>query len=417
MRELFNWRWQYILYPFWRRTMPKALRPITDAILDQMFPTYIDKYPVREPAHIARYWVDENIMAGDVAELTQAIESANPIIETVALDAEPALYEGAPVRPVAQWEPMQSVLMRFGTFYPPAWAMHAQMIEAISAVARVEIMVDSPLWAHAIHAYLQRRFRANFANIIYLHVPTNDVWIRDYGAIMAHAPDGTRVAVNPTYAVLPQYPQADDNAMPERWSAHRGIPVLPMHLHTEGGNLWADGTGTLIMTSQIFYSNRYYERDTLEAYLHTIFDFEKLIITPRMTLEETGHVDLLAKLASADTILLSQANTSTSAETLRKIKRQFERETNAQGTPYRVLELPTPSLYINWGIHTIRRAYTNALTVNGRVLVPVYGVREDEQALRVYETAMPDHDIIPIDSSEGINGGGAVHCMTREIPV
>lgn len=417
MRELFHWRRQTILYPFWRRAVPPALRAFSDAILDRAFPAYIDKHPPRTPAHIARYWVDNGIVTMDIAQATACIESAQPSLEVVNPNAPPPeQYTGEAVRVVAQWQPMHSVLMRFGTFYPSAWAMHARMIEAISAVARVEVLVDDALWAYAIDAYLAHHTRARRDNVGYLVLPTNDIWIRDYGAIMGRAPDGRLVAVNPIYAVLPQYPQQDDNAMTERWASHRGIPVAHLPLHTEGGNLWADSVGTLIMSSQIFYSNRAHERDTLEATLHRFFDYDKLIITPRLTLEETGHVDLLAKLVDDTTILLSAPTSPTTSEVLRKLRRQFDRETNAQGVPYRVLSLPTPPLYINWWLHTIRRAYTNALTINGRVLVPVFNIAEDDEALRVYESAFPAHDIIPIDSQHGINGGGAVHCMTREVP-
>jgi agmatine/peptidylarginine deiminase len=29
---------------------------------------------------------------------------------------------------------------------------------------------------------------------------------------------------------------------------------------------------------------------------------------------------------------------------------------------------------------------------------------------------MPAHEFVPIDCRAAINGGGAVHCLTREIP-
>jgi agmatine deiminase len=300
--------------------------------------------------------------------------------------------------------------------YPTVWKMHAQMAEAISQVAIAEILLPTELWARAIAVYLEARGRANMANVHFTVLRTNDIWIRDYGPIMGIAKDENRVAVNAIYDVLPQYPQDDDNGMVSHWAAHRNFAMQPLELHTEGGNLWSDGQGTLIMSSQVFMSNPYYDRDRLLEYLHQIFEFEKLIITPRLTLEETGHVDLLVKLVSADTAFVARADSFSTGEVLRKTKRLLERETNAKGQPYRVIQLPTPSLYMNWFSYPIRRGYTNSLTVNGRVLVPVYGITLDEQVLRIYADAMPDYEIIPIDSHIGINGGGAVHCMTKEVP-
>ncbi|QPC83263.1 agmatine deiminase family protein [Phototrophicus methaneseepsis] len=409
-------RFEYVIYPLWRRDVPPWARSLAEWALGRTLPAYIDRHPPQYPAEIARYLADEGIIpGGDPNDIMTLLNNA-PSPATADLSARAPAHDGSPVRIPAQWEHTERVLMSWGTIYPPLWPMHAQMAEAISQVAEVEILVTSELWARAIWAYLQQRGQANMAHITPLILPTNDIWIRDYGPIMGEAADGHKVALNPVYAVLPQYPQSLDDGMVTAWTAYHGIPVQPLALHTEGGNLWSDGQGTLIMSEQIFYSNRSYNRRTLEAYLHTVIDYDKLIITPRLTLEETGHVDLLVKLAKAATVFVSANTSATTYQALNKVKRLFERETNAQGMPYQVIELPTPPLYLNWVTYTIRRAYTNALTVNGRVLVPVYGIPEDDIALRTYEAAMPGFEIIPIESAVGINGGGAVHCMTKEVP-
>jgi agmatine deiminase len=61
------------------------------------------------------------------------------------------------------------------------------------------------------------------------------------------------------------------------------------------------------------------------------------------------------------------------------------------------------------------RSYTNSLTVNGRVLVPIFRVPQDSRALAVYQSALPEFEIIPVDCSRAANGGGAVHCLTKEV--
>jgi agmatine deiminase len=43
-------------------------------------------------------------------------------------------------------------------------------------------------------------------------------------------------------------------------------------------------------------------------------------------------------------------------------------------------------------------------------------VSTDGEALDVYRRAMPDHEIVPIDCAPTANGGGAVHCLTKEVP-
>jgi agmatine deiminase len=410
-------RFDKIIYPLWRREMPAVLRPLVEPIFNRAYPVHADKRDPQDPHEMARFLADWAIVHdADLQSLANAIHSVEVHIESADMEKKPSLHDGSPVRLPAQWEKNERILMTWGRMYPTVWKMHAQMAEAISQVAIAEILVPSEIWARAVAVFLESRGRAKMENIHFTVLRTNDIWIRDYGPIMGIAKDGKRVAVNAIYDVLPQYPQDDDNGMVNRWAAHRNLPMQPLDLHTEGGNVWSDGQGTLIMSSQIFMSNPYYDRDRMLDYLHQIFDFEKLIITPRLTLEETGHVDLLVKLASADTVLVATADSFSTGEVLRKTKRLFERETNAKGQPYRLIELPSPSLYMNWFSYPIRRGYTNALTVNGRVLVPVYGITLDDIALKTYAEAMPDYEIIPIDSRIGINGGGAVHCMTKEVP-
>lgn len=411
-------RFDKVIYPLWRREMPSLLKPLAEPIFNRAYPVHADKRPPQDPHEMARFMADWAIVPdADLQSLANAIHSVEVHIETADMSKSPSLHDASPLRIPAQWEKSERILMSWGRMYPTVWKMHAQMAEAISQVAIAEILVPSELWARAVAVYLEARGRAKMEQIHFTVLATNDIWIRDYGPIMGIAKDGKRVAVNAIYDVLPQYPQADDNGMVNHWAAHRNIPTQALNLHTEGGNLWSDGQGTLLMSSQIFISNPYYDRDRLLEYLHTVFDFEKLIITPRLTLEETGHVDLLVKLASADTAFVARADSFSTGEVLRKTKRLLERETNAKGQPYRVIELPSTSLYMNWFSYPIRRGYTNALTVNGRVLVPVYGITLDDIALRTYADAMPDYEIIPIDSHIGINGGGAVHCMTKEVPM
>lgn len=411
-------RFESIIYPQWRRQVNPLIKPFVDTVYKHFYPVYADKRPPQSPQEMAHFMADwELIPDADLQSLTNAIYSVEVQIETADREKQAPLHDGSPVRMPAQWETTERVLISWGRMYPKMWQMHAQMAEAVSRVAIAEILAPTEMWARAIAVFLESRGRANMDNVQFLVLRTDDIWIRDYGPMMGIADDGGVVALDTIYDVLPQYPQADDNGMGSRWAAHHDIAIQPITLHTEGGNLWSDGQGTLIMSSQIFYSNRYYTRDTMLDYLHELFHFEKVIITPRLTLEETGHVDLLVKLGLEDTVFLSEATGFSTVEALRKVKRLFERETNAKGNPYNIVELPTPSLYLNWFNYTIRRGYTNALTVNKQIMVPVYGIKTDDIALRLYEDNMPGYRVIPIDATVGINGGGAVHCMTKEVPV
>lgn len=411
-------RFEPIIYPIWRRKLPEFVRTFAEPLLRSAYPVQADVQPPADETAMARFLVDWGLFpAAELRDVATQLATIHIPCAVAERDAVPQSYEGEALRIPAQWEQTERVLVSWGRMYPTVWEMHAQLVEAISAVAGAEILVPTELWARAVALYLRERGKANPENLCFTVLRTDDIWVRDYGPIVAQAADGQRVVVAAQYDNHPEYPQADDNGMARRWAAHHSLPLMPLNLHTEGGNLWSDGVGTLLMTEQIFRRNPHYTPTSLRRYLHEVFDFEKLIITPRLPLETTGHIDLLVKLGNEHTVFLSAPNEPSAAADLRETRRILEAETNAQGQPYRIVELPTPERYVNWFTYSIRRSYTNALTVNGRILVPTYGIASDEIALRRYEEALPEMEIIPIDSSKGINGGGAVHCMTKEIPL
>ncbi|GAB4513264.1 MAG: agmatine deiminase family protein [Anaerolineae bacterium] len=421
MIEFFPLRFNYIPYPLWRRRWPELVKTMAAPLWNSLYPVPEDTRPPQTAAEMADVLVRYRLLPEiDLRTLHNALRHSPAVIEsTPDVPALSSSAPGSPLRLPAQWEPMDSVILNWPVMYPPLWDLHAQMVEAIAPVANVILTVPAPMWGHAAWVYLSLRGRMQHCmeRVRLFHLPTNDIWVRDHGPIVGYDAQGQRVALDAIYDHLPNYPQKLDDHMPARWAAHMGLPVHPLNLHTEGGNLWTDGAGTLIMTEQVFYENPTHDRQSLEAYLHTLLNFDKLILTPQLEHEETGHVDMLLKLATANTVLVSSPQGSgPNSAVLARALELFRGETNAAGERYTVIELPRPRLYTNWFTFTIHRTYTNSLTINGRVLVPTYGLPEDAQALAIYRQAMPGYDIVPIDCKVGINGGGAVHCMTKEVP-
>jgi agmatine deiminase len=402
-------RFDPIPYPIWRRRMPGWLRTASRPLLRRWLPVDADERapdtPEATTAYLRRWGLAGENSPPDEKWLTP---------KSVP-DAEPRPAPDGPVRLPAQWEPVEAVILTWPVLYPALWDGHAQMVSALAPVAKVLISIPAPGWAGAISRFLSATMRLT-PGIRFLHLPTDDIWVRDYGPIVGYGADGGRVCVKPVFDPLPSYPQARDNQMARRWAAFADIPVRALDLHLEGGNIWTDGAGTLIVSEQIFYSNPYLSRADVEAKLRAVFNFRKLIVTPRLKREETGHVDLVVKLADAQTVLVGARGVFYNGGQLRAAADLFRRESSAAGLPYRVLELPAPPPYLNWGVYPIWRSYTNALTVNGRVLVPVFGIPDDARALAIYREAMPGYEIVPINCRASVNGGGAVHCLTRDIP-
>ncbi len=404
-------QFNYIPYPLWRRRMPFPVKLAVTPLLRRTYPARVVERRIPTVNDVAAYLHRFGLLADGAteAETREALKTTQANIAIVDTDGVPAATTN-PIRLPAQWEPMERIIVTWPVNYPPLWALFAQMTEAITPVADVQINVTHPVWAQAVHLYLSERGTADLDRVTCYHLPTDDIWVRDYGPYIGYDAHGERVAVAMQYDPLENYPQARDDAMPVRWAAHEGLALNRLDFRGEGGNVWTDGAGKLFMTNQVYIQNPDLNRITLIERLRRAFIFDELVLLPRLRLEETGHVDLVVKLANADTMLVSGPGALFTSDRLWRAARQLRRD-------YTLITLPTPPLYFNWFGYPIRRSYTNALTVNGRVLVPVYGIRQDDEALRCYEAAMPGFEVVPIDCTIATNGGGAVHCLTKEVPL
>ncbi len=398
--------------------MPAPLKILAPGLLKAFYPVSIDHNPPQSPVELARFMKRWSLLPHgvDVADAATAMAAADMPVEAAPQDAPSAPLSEA-IRLPAQWEPLETIMLTFPVMYPPLWHTHAQMIEAITPVAEVICLVPAPEWARAARYYLQTRGTAQMEHVHFLHLPTDDIWVRDYGPFVGRTEMGTRAIVDATFAPLAAYPQAQDNAVTSRWAAYTGMTAQHFDFYTEGGNYWSDGQGTLLVSDEMMARYPRLSRVEIEMRLREAFQFDKLIVLPRLLGEETGHIDLVCKLVDAQTVLINRPNGTHNDDRLLDAAQRLRRETNAQGQLYQVIELPFPPRYFNWGVFAIWRSYTNSLTVNGRVLVPVFGIADDVQALNIYREVMPDFEIVPIDCRIAANGGGAVHCLTKEIPV
>jgi len=88
-----------------------------------------------------------------------------------------------------------------------------------------------------------------------------------------------------------------------------------------------------------------------------------------------------------------------------------ELQTIASENNYRLIALPmTDAIY--YDDERLPATYANFLFVNGAVLVPTYGVKQDEKALSIFKDTFPDRDIVEIDCSVLIRQHGSLHCVT-----
>ena len=88
----------------------------------------------------------------------------------------------------------------------------------------------------------------------------------------------------------------------------------------------------------------------------------------------------------------------------------------ADGSPYRLIPLPEPAPITATDGTPLTATYTNFLLVNGAVLVPVYADPADGLAIERLQAAFPDRTAVPVPARTFIEQGGALHCLTMQLP-
>ena len=216
-----------------------------------------------------------------------------------------------------------------------------------------------------------------------------------------------------------QRPRDDDT--PQFIADRLGVPLIDRQtdqvVYTEGGNLNHDGLGCVVYSQRTYRNNPDVAETVLDERILSSFQAHKAIVPQAPILDGTGHVDMFMKIVSPDTVLVGEYQPGRIGyHVLEDCAALFESTTNGADEPWNVVRIPQPAVYYEHFIWPVVRTYTNSLIVNNIVLLPVYNIPEDDEAIAIYESVLPGKEIYPLDARDIIGSGGAWHCVTMEFP-
>jgi agmatine/peptidylarginine deiminase len=132
----------------------------------------------------------------------------------------------------------------------------------------------------------------------------------------------------------------------------------------------------------------------------------------------TGHLDMFVKILAPCVVLVAEAPQEGSIAywaVLNQAATYFStlpcEAVDGSTSFYQVHRIP------GWEEQKRWYTYTNSLIVNDRVIVPSYDSAVDNDVARqVYNFAAPHLTVDFVHSEIAIRQGGAIHCLTRDIP-
>ena len=248
-------------------------------------------------------------------------------------------------------------------------------------------------------------------------IPTDDVWIRDYGPLWVRE-KGAMVFGFDAWGKK-YFPYEQDHQAGARFLQKIGHEPPYRNFVLEGGALDTDGHSLLLTESSVLYRQPFYSREQYEEEFRKCFSIKKFLwLRGGLPGDDTdGHVDMITRFFDKNKVLTCLCPESHPAHGI--LHHNYELLLNfrdAQGQGLEIIDLPLPpQAYLNG--RALIRSHANFYVANGLVLVPTYKAETDRLALERIQNCFPKHRVIGVDACLMALGGGGIHCMTLQGPV
>lgn len=257
--------------------------------------------------------------------------------------------------------------------------------------------------------------------------PANDTWARDHGPITVITNEGPILLDFRFNAWGGKFPWEKDDAL-NRHLADSGVfgatPMRAVDFVLEGGSIESDGEGTLLATSECLLTpsrNASMDRGAIEQLLCEMLGADRILWLNHGYLagdDTDSHIDTLARFCAPDHICYvtcpDVADEHYSA--LAAMEEDLQEFRQRDGTPYQLTALPWPDPVFGHEGERLPATYANFLIINGAILLPVYGVPQDEEAIRIVSQIFSSQEVIPINCRALVQQHGSLHCVTMQIP-
>ncbi len=247
-----------------------------------------------------------------------------------------------------------------------------------------------------------------------------------------------------------------DDLIAKRIGEQAGFNVYTTTIEYEGGNILVDGLGSLFTSSAVYALNAdrnglYYltpnnqlgqqtktplTKQQVNDSLTHLMNLDRCVVLPELLYDGgTGHIDLYADMVDEATFVSTKhpdvmANLSDPVkveQNMDSITRMFS--STPFGQKYYNTRIPLPAKN-NGAWYTSQqeynsyytRSYSNHTFVNGGIMQPVFynstngDIAGNQAAIEKMKQAYPGYDFVEIDVREFDGFGGAIHCITKQVP-
>ena len=263
---------------------------------------------------------------------------------------------------------------------------------------------------------VKSRFTAN-KNLYFVEYETDDTWARDCSALCIKSAKEVNLLDFTFTGWGGKFDAKKDNAMSKSISKYYSQELHGIDFILEGGGVESNSKDIILTTSECMLNkNRNTNLDSkqITQILKEHFGMSNVLYLNHGYLagdDTDSHIDTLARFIDENTIMYIKCEDANDEhyEELKLMEKELEEF--AKTYELKLISLPmTDPVYFEE--ERLPATYANFLFVNGAVLVPIYGVKQDEEALSIFNNSFPTKDIVAIDCSTLIKQHGSLHCVT-----
>ncbi|MCX2682785.1 agmatine deiminase family protein [Campylobacter sp. MIT 21-1685] len=255
----------------------------------------------------------------------------------------------------------------------------------------------------------------HFRNVEFFECPTNDTWIRDFGAIDVFVDDKIQALDFTFNAWGDKFQSTLDNAVNARLFKEKFKEKLQtVHFVLEGGSVDFNGNGVMLSTTQCLLNanrNPSFNKKQIEEKLQQFFGLKHIIWLENGFIrgDDTDcHIDILARFINEKTIAfcICEDEQDEHFKPLQAMKQELLQ------TEFELVELPLPKpLY--YKEKRLGASYANFVFVNNALIVPFYKDENDEKVRQRLQKKLPNHKVVGVDARVFLRQNGSLHCSCQ----
>ena len=310
----------------------------------------------------------------------------------------------------------------------------AEIVVSISKNQKVNLIIKIGEEVIKLKKFLIS-FGANIKNIKFYNIPSNRIWIRDFGPIyLINKKKRKKIFINFAFRGWSKYKNFNkDNLVNNRISKFTKIKKIEpkfkigkktKRLILEGGAIDVNGKGSILLTEECLLSkvqqrNSNMNKQMYEKILSKLLNVKNYIwLKKGIVGDDThGHVDDISRFVGSDTIMTAIEN-DREDKNYNILKKNFEILKNAKnlnGKNFNIIQIPMPKPIFIQKVR-VPASYLNFLICNRIILLPIFNDPNDFKVINIFKKFFKTRKIVGIDCSKLIWGFGAIHCMTQQEP-